>query len=241
MPSLEEHTSAHRDKFIRRIGKQGIKSVFDLPYENYLRTALWLAIRDWVVESQSGKCAVCNHKAAEVHHHDYDESTMLGVRSDGLVGLCARCHGLVEFDEDRKKRVSLPEKRVAFEILVSDFACLVQEGFQVTIERAKLTIGLKYVGQEEFLKFMHCSSIAYDFIIEQLLRSEMALPMPLGREKLQQKSGIVVALRESAVKLAAIKATSTSIQIKLTKACTYPFEEGLRGFLARQPLVRVVQ
>jgi hypothetical protein len=226
---------------MRRIRKRGIKSVSDLPYENYLRTTLWIAIRDWVVESQSGKCAVCNQKAAEVHHHDYDESTMLGKRSDGLVGLCARCHRLVEFDEDCSKRVSLPEKRVAYENLVSEFAWLVQEGFQVTVERAKLTILLKYVGQKEFLKFMHCSSMAYAFIIEQFLRSEMAFPMPLGREKLQQKSGIVITLRESAVKLAAIWATSTSIQIKLTKACVYPFEEGLRGFLERQPLVRIVQ
>ena len=241
MPSLKEHTSAHRDKFIRRIEKRGIKSVFDLPYESYLRTTLWIAIRDWVVESQSGQCAVCNRKAAEVHHHDYDESTMLGERSNGLVGLCARCHGLVEFDEDRKKRVSLLEKRDAFETLVSEFACLVREGFQVTVERAKLTINLEYVGQREFLKFMQCSSMAYDFIIDQFLQSEMALPMPLGREKLRQKSGVVVTLRESAVKLAAIRATSTSIQIKLTKACIYPFEESLRSFLERQPLVRVVQ
>lgn len=107
MLPLEEHTSIHREKCIRRIEKRGAKSVFDIPYESYLRTVLWASIRDWVVESQSGKCAICDHAAAEVHHHDYDEATLLGLRSSGLVGLCARCHDLVEFDEARAKRRSL--------------------------------------------------------------------------------------------------------------------------------------
>lgn len=239
MTPIEERTSVHRDKLIRRVGKRGIKSVLDLPYENYLRTALWAAIRDWVVESQSGKCGICDLKAAEVHHHDYDEATMLGERSDGLVGLCARCHHLVEFDETGNKRISLLEKRAIFKVLVFDFSCLAQEGFQITIEKEKLTVKLEYVGRKEFLKFANCSSMAYAFIIRQLLTSEMLVPMPLGRDKLHQKSGVVVSLRESAVKLAAIWATPTNIQIKSTKVCVYPFEESLRLFVESQPFVRI--
>ena len=241
MSPLEVHTSAHREKFIRRIEKQGAESVFDIPYENYLRTVLWTAIRDWVVESQSGKCAICDHSATEVHHHDYDEATMLGQRSSGLVGLCARCHELIEFDEARTKRVSLDDKRAVFEKLASEFTCLKQEGFRVTVERSKLTINLEYVGNEDFLKFIECSFLAYGFIINRSLRSELKFPLPLGREKLQQKSGVVLSLRESGKKMAAIKATPTSIEIKLTKTCVYPLEERLRAFLELEPLIKVVQ
>jgi hypothetical protein len=241
MSPLEEHTSAHREKFIRRIEKQGAKSVFDIPYENYLRTVLWTAIRDWVVESQSGKCAICDHKATEVHHHDYDEATLLGQRSSGLVGLCARCHELIEFDESRTKRESLQDKRAVFEKLASEFGRLKQEGFRVTVESLKLTINLDFVGNEDFLKFIECSSLAYRFIINPSLRREMKFPLPLGREKLQQNSGVVISLRESGKKMAAIKATPTSIQIKLTKTCVYPFEESLRAFLELDPFIKVIQ
>ena len=241
MLPLEEHTSAHREKFLRRIKKQGAESVFDIPYENYLRTVLWTAIRDWVVESQSGKCAICDRSAEEVHHHDYDEATLLGQRSSGLVGLCARCHELIEFDEARTKRVSLGEKRAVFEKLAFEFTCLRQEGFRVTIERSKLTINLEYVGKDDFLKFIECSSLAYGFITNRSLRPEMKFPLPLGREKLQQKSGVVLSLRESGRKMAAIKATPKYIQIKMTKTCVYPFEESLRAFLGLEPLVKVIQ
>jgi hypothetical protein len=119
MSTLEEHTSAHREKFIRRIEKQGVTSASEILYENYLRTVLWTAIRDWVVESQSGKCAICDDEATEVHHHDYDEATMLGLRSSELVGLCARCHTLIEFDVTHTKRMSLQDKRAVFDRLVS--------------------------------------------------------------------------------------------------------------------------
>jgi len=137
--------------------------------------------------------------------------------------------------------VSLSDKRVVYDRLVSEFVCLKQEGFSVTVERSKLAINLEYVGNKEFLKFIHCSSLAYAFIIKQFLRSEMTFPLPFGREKLKQKSGVVLSLRESAKKMAVIKATPTSIQIKLTKACIYPFEESLRTFLEVEPFVKVVQ
>jgi hypothetical protein len=241
MSPLEEHTSAHREKFICRIEKQGAESVFDIPYENYLRTVLWTAIRDWVVESQSGKCAICDHKATEVHHHDYDEDTMLGLRSSGLVGLCAQCHKRIEFDEARTKRLSLQDKKAIFDNLVSIYTRLRQEGFRVTIKSVKLAINLEFVGNNDFLKFIECSSLAYDFIINRSLRGEMKFPLPLGWEKLEQKSGVVLSLRKSGKKMAAIKATPTSIEVKLTKACVFPFEETLRTFLDLKPLIKVVQ
>ena len=241
MLPLEKYTSAHREKFIRRIEKQGAESVFDIPYENYLRTVLWTAIRDWVVESQSGKCAICDRSAEEVHHHDYNEATLLGLCSSGLVGLCARCHELIEFDEARAKRVSLNDKRAVFEKLTSDFTCLKQEGFRVAIERSKLSINLEYVGKEDYLKFIECSSLAYGFIVNRSIRAEMKFPLPLGREKLQQKSGVVLSLRASGKKMAAIKANQTNIQIKLTKTCIYPFEDSLRAFLGLEPLIKIVQ
>jgi len=239
--SLEEHTILHREKFIRRIETQGAESVFDIPYEKYLRTVLWTAIRDWVVESQSGKCAICDRSAEEVHHHDYDEATLLGLCSSGLVGLCARCHELIEFDKARAKRVCLSEKRAVFEKLVSEFTCLKQEGFRVAIRRSKLTVVLEYVGNEDFLKFIECSSLAYGFIVNRSLRPEMKFPLPLGREKLQQKTGVVLSLRESGKKMASIKATATNIQIKLTKTCAYPFEESLRAFLELEPIIKIIQ
>ena len=66
-------------KFLRRLKKQGIESVNHLPYEKYLRSMLWIEIRTWVVESQGDKCAICSRKAKEVHHHEYDEATMLEI------------------------------------------------------------------------------------------------------------------------------------------------------------------
>lgn len=241
MSPLEEHTSAYRENFIRRIEKQGAKSVSDIPYESYLRTVLWRAIRDWVIESQSGKCAICDQGAAEVHHHDYDEATLLGQRSSGLVGLCARCHEFIEFDDARMKRVSLHDKKAVFEKLASEFTCLKQEGFRVTIERSKLAINLEYVGNKDFLKFINCSSLAYSFIIKQFSRSEITFPLPFGREKLQQKSGVVLSLRGSAKRMGAIRAAQASIEIKLTKACSFPFETSLRTFLEHEPFIKVVQ
>lgn len=240
MSSLEVHTSTHREKFIRRIEKQGAESVFDIPYEKYLRTVLWTAIRDWVVESQSGKCAICDHRATEVHHHDYDEATMLGLRSSGLVGLCGKCHELIEFDEARMKRVSLDDKRVVFEKLASEFTCLKHEGFRVTVERSKLTITLEYVGNEGFLKFRDCLSLADNLIRKQFRRSEITFPFRSYDERLQQKSGLVLKLHESGKKIAAIKATPKSIQIKLTKACVFPFEDRLRAFLELEPFIKVI-
>ena len=211
-----------------------------MPYEQYLRSTLWRSIRDWVIDVQTGQCAVCHHKAAEVHHHDYDEETMLGKRSDGLVGLCGRCHDLIEFAEDKSKRHDLGEKRTAFEQLKAGYARFQAEGFCLRFTGVGLKMTAEYIGPHEYLRFINCSSIAYEFVVT-LPYSELAFPLPLGREKLTQKTGIRLSQRDTAKHVATVWADMEKIAVHRTKACAFPIEDRLRSFLRGVRFVRIVE
>jgi hypothetical protein len=240
MPSLNEHTLVHREKLLRRLGQQGLQSIVQMPYERYLRSTLWQSIRDWVIEMQAGQCSVCHHKAAEVHHHDYDEETMLGERSDGLVGLCGRCHGLIEFDEQKNKRQDLNEKRATFERLRECYQRFQAEGFCLRLNAVGLKMTVEYVGPSEYLRFMNCSSVAYEFIVS-VPYSELSFPLPLGREKLTQKTGIRLSLRETAKHVATVWADVDEITMHRKKACPFPLAVRLREFLASKQFVRLAE
>lgn len=240
MPTLDEHTLSHRNKLLRRLAKQGISSISQMPYEQYLRSTLWQLIRKWVIDAQTDQCFVCHHKAVEVHHHDYDEDTMLGERSDGLVGLCSRCHGLIEFTEDQGKRNDLGEKRAVFEQLKESYQRFQAEGFSLRFARIGLEMIAEYTGPIEYLRFVSCSSIAYEFVV-RLPYSELAFPLPLGREKLTQKTGIRLSLRDSAKHVATVWASEAKIKVRRTKACAFPIEDRFRSFLQGTRFVRLVE
>jgi hypothetical protein len=238
MPTLEEYTSTHRAKLARRLEKQSVRSISHISYDQYLRSTLWKSIREWVIAAQAGRCSICDHAAEEVHHHEYSDETMWGKRSDELVGLCPRCHHFVEFNEDRTKRVNLVEKRAVFDRLLETFQCLRREGFPLFIKRAGLNINIEYIGKPELQKFLECSSLGYGFVV-WLMQSEISVPLPLGREKLTQKTGVRLSLSSTSKHIATVWADTRSITIKRTKACTFPIETHLRTFLSEKPYVVV--
>lgn len=230
MPSLEDHTARHRSKLARRLERQGISSIAGLSYDQYLRSTLWKEIREWVIKAQGGRCSICDRQAEEVHHHDYTDKTMWGEKSEGLVGLCSRCHNLVEFDGDRVKRDCLTAKRGVFEYLQSTFEIFRREGFCLSLSQIGLSTTVKYTGNPAFLKFHDCSALAYEFIAS-LNFGEIIFPLPLGREKLAQKSGVKLSLRCTKKHVATICSDSESITIKRTKACSYPIQDHFQKFL----------
>ena len=238
MPTLEEYTSTHRAKLAKRLEKQGVRSISHLSYEQYLRSTLWRSIREWVIAAQEGKCSICDRAAEEVHHHEYSDETMWGKRSDELVGLCPRCHRLVEFDEQRTKRVNLVEKRAAFDQLHEVFQRLRREGFPLALKRVGLTTTIEYVGKAEYQTFLECSSLGCGFVIS-LLHTELSIPLPFSGEKLKQKTGAKLSLSSTNKHVASVWADRRSITLKRTKACTFPIEEHLRRFLSERPYIVV--
>lgn len=239
MLSLREHTSTDRAKLARRLAGQGIQAISDVPYEQYLRSTLWKSIRTWVVETQAGKCGICDRRAEEVHHHDYNDDTLWGEESVGLVGLCTRCHGLVEFGEGRVKRDALSEKRAVYERLCELHQRLEGEGFSLSVSKSKSVTAVAFTGEPEFQQFMECSSLAYAFVVS-FEYNELSFPLPLGREKLAQKTGIRLSTRDTAQHIGTVWADARSITIKRTRACIFPLEERLLGFLRQSKLVRIV-
>ena len=237
--SLNEHTLNDREKLIRKLSKQGIESISLMPYERYLRSTLWKSIREWVIEQQEGLCASCYHKAAEVHHHDYDEETMRGERSDGLVGLCARCHGLIEFDDSRCKRQDLGEKRAVFERLTDGYRRFQADGFSLRIKEDGLKTIVEYAGPAEHLHFLDCAAIAFEFVVS-VPYSELAFPLPLGREKLAQKTGIRLSLRDTGKHVASVWADRLSIAMHRKKTCPIPLVSRLHAFLVDRRFVKLV-
>jgi len=239
MPTLAEYTLPHRIKLAKRLQREGISELSSMPYEKYLRSALWRAIREWVIDANAGKCSVCDRKAEEVHHHDYEHLTMWGEASQGLTALCARCHSLVEFDGGVTKRESMAEKRQAYDRLCETFANMRARGFELQITNAKRVTRVEYVGDHAFLEFQTCDSLAFEFIV-WLPYKDICFPLPFGRAKLTQKTGARLSARDGGAHLATVWADSASITLKTTSNCAYPFEERFRAHAAIHPYVRVV-
>jgi hypothetical protein len=240
MSTLEEHTSYHRKKLISRTTKNGIMTLSEMPYERYLNSTLWREIRDWVVAKYGDKCAICSKKAEEVHHHDYEEATLLGLNENALVALCSRCHHLIEFDDQRNKRDALDEKRAVFESCLISHKMLVLEGFQVAVARLRSSIEVNFLGSKDYLKFLDCQRLSFHFVLRCVKGDDVAIPMPFGMDKFAQQSGATIRLKNSGKKIASIGATREHIQIKMTKHCEFPFENRVRDFLNTHPYVRVI-
>lgn len=235
MQSLQDLLSEKRSNLKRRLEREGLESITHLPYEKYLRSALWLAIREWIIERDKGACTICEGAAVEIHHHDYDESTMWGEQSDSLTALCAHCHQLVEFDDQGQKRDCLVEKRQIYDDLRSLYIQLKSEKFQCSIKkkilRASTSIHIQYEGKREFLKFVNLTEAAYSFCItsrkDKEYREAVKYPMPFGHSRLEQKSGLTIKDRETNKALARIQTTASSITLSIRKDHSIPFEERL--------------
>lgn len=237
MQPLHDLLSIKRKTLERKLEREGFESITHLPYEKYLRSALWLAIREWVIERDKGICTICERTAAEVHHHDYDKTTMWGEQPDSLTSLCARCHQLVEFNELNQKRDCLSDKRQVYEDLKNLYAQLISEKLQCTIKKTPrrniTTVHIEYNGNKEFLKFVnlpfeaYIGAIPHEFEFHKIAKC----PMPLSAEKLEQKSGLQIRSRETNKIMAIIKASKISITLKTYTGNPIPFENKLLSHL----------
>ncbi|MBI5436423.1 MAG: hypothetical protein HY937_04880 [Nitrosomonadales bacterium] len=238
MQPLQDSLSKKCKVLEHRLEREGFESITQLPYEKYLRSTLWLAIREWVIERDRGICTICEGTAAEVHHHDYDESTMWGDQPDSLTALCARCHQLVEFDELDRKRNDLIEKKQTYDYLQNLYSQLKSEKFRCDIRRTSRrknsTSRIQFVGNNEFLKFIDLPNTAYSFcttfIFEKGYKERVKLPMPFKHTKLEQKSGLKLKNRETDKILATMWASQDAIVLQVAIDTTIPFEEKLLNY-----------
>lgn len=249
MQSLTDSTANKRKVLARRLEREGFNSISELPYEKYLRSALWQTIRDWVVDRDGGNCTICEGNATEVHHHDYEEPTMWGEQSDSLTALCSRCHQLIEFDAQNKKRNFLSEKRQVYNDLKALYTQLKSENFQCSIKKTfhknSTTIHIQYEGRKEYLNFVNLVLEAYSFCIssrkQKEYRDAVKYPMPFCHTKLEQKSGLQIKNRETNKVIAIMKASKSSITLKVYNSHSIPFEDKLLSYLEQNCYVRFAQ
>lgn len=71
-------------------------------YGDYLKSPLWMEIRDRIIARDKSLCAACGKTGREVHHRSYSQGVLEGVQDSQLILLCGHCHGLIEFSGDTK-------------------------------------------------------------------------------------------------------------------------------------------
>lgn len=77
--------------------------LFDITYNEYLRTEIWSAIRWAVLVRDNRGCRGCPALATQVHHQSYDVGTLCGVSLNRLFSLCDNCHETIEFNGTVKR------------------------------------------------------------------------------------------------------------------------------------------
>ena len=87
---------AERNRLLRAMGFAD--------YRAYLASPLWASIRQRVLCRDRSRCRVCRHRAFQVHHLDYSDSTLRGKAIDRLATICNLCHAEAEFTADGRKR-----------------------------------------------------------------------------------------------------------------------------------------
>lgn len=65
-------------------------------YKVYLRSSVWKAARNKVLDKAGRKCACCPRRATQVHHRDYRPRVLAGQDLSPLVPVCTPCHDLIE-------------------------------------------------------------------------------------------------------------------------------------------------
>lgn len=79
-----------KQQFNRRRYALGVLGYAD--YRDYLLSPFWATLRAEVLLASAGRCAKCRGKATEVHHENYELSTLKGESRGGLVAVCRKCH-----------------------------------------------------------------------------------------------------------------------------------------------------
>ncbi|MFK5950224.1 MAG: hypothetical protein QM500_15775 [Methylococcales bacterium] len=220
------------DKIKEKEKKEGIHDLTEMDYVKYLRTVLWREIKEWILKRDNGKCVICGAEQSkfnvlEVHHRSYELIVLEGKNSEMLVSLCPRCHEYIEFYLDGSKRKCMSEKDEKYIQLKLLHKEIVNNGLPIEINsrstRGGETIEIKYTGNKNHLLFYSIDSLIFrlvhDFYTKN--RDKLKLPLPFGREKLYQKSGVRIIDRISSKEICNIKIIDCQAIIKTSKICEY--------------------
>ena len=197
---LEKATLEHLNKLKKRLAKEGASNLNELDYKKYLKSSLWKSIKLWILNRDDNKCTVCgrrNHKISplEVHHRSYDLEVLEGKRSAALTTLCGRCHELVEFHANGRKRTCLEEKDIELKRIKTLHKEIEKTNLPLLLKiyrkRTKHLIEVEYTGNPEFLDFYSIKDLIMGFLVDTYIKNRelIEIPLPFPSKKLTQKSG----------------------------------------------------
>ncbi len=238
-------------KLKRRLAKEGIYDLSEMDYQKYLRSTFWKEIKEWVLKRDSNKCVICDRKKSkfcdlEVHHRSYELEVLEGRNDDALVSLCPRCHELIEFYTDKRKRTCLDKKEDKYLELRQIHAEIKSKGLPLKIiqnnRNGSESFELLYVGDNSFSMFYSLESLLLGFVlnIRHRHRDETKIPLPFGRDKFYQKSGAKISNKENGKELLNVKIIDGTPIIKASRSCTYPLYEYLLSYISDQEHWHVV-
>lgn len=150
-------------KLKRRLAKEGIYEVAEMDYQKYLRSTFWKGIKEWVLERDNNKCVICETKKSkfceiEVHHRSYELEVLEGRNDEALVSLCPRCHELIEFYPDKRKRTCLGEKEDKYLKLMQIHTEIKNKGLPLIIiqnsRNGSKSFELLYAGDNSFFNVL---------------------------------------------------------------------------------------
>jgi len=79
-----------------RLRQENIERIGFPDYETYLASEYWATIRARVLRDSNHKCRCCGLRAWQVHHSDYEYTTMTGDDTQPLYAVCGDCHNEAE-------------------------------------------------------------------------------------------------------------------------------------------------
>lgn len=229
-------------KLLARLEKEGIRNLSDMDYQKYLRSTLWKNIREWILQRDNSQCVVCHVRKTklcevEVHHRSYEQAVLEGRDSDMLVTLCPSCHRLVEFYSDHSKRTCLKEKDVQLIKLMELHHEIECGGLPLSIDTVSpIKFNINYVGKRDFLAFYSLDSLIHHFAyhLKHKYRDILKIPMPFGREKLYQKTGIKISELSTGKEVINVRVSDGIHIVKAAKRCTLPVKDDFKQFVESQ-------
>lgn len=197
---LPTNSAEEPEKLKKRIKKDNIDDLSSMAYEKYLNTALWKKIKQWVFERDDNKCLVCGrireskNDEFDVHHRSYELEVLEGKRDDLLVTLCRRCHKIIEYYPNKRKKSDIKEKDREYFRLKNIHEEIEGNGLALTLSentlRGASNIVVEYTGKEEYKLFYSIESLLFFFVfkLSRQYRGELLTPRPLGASTLFAKN-----------------------------------------------------
>lgn len=249
--SLYQSVEPSFHKLQQRLTKDGIPDLSQMNYEKYLRTVFWKEIKEWVTNRDNFRCVICKAEKSrlcelEVHHRTYDLEVLEGRNSDMLVTLCPRCHKLIEFYADGRKRSCLYEKDEKYLELALVHANLASAGLPVKIDISRRKnsdlFEISYIGNSDFLIFYSLESLMFGFVFDFIYKnqSDVKVPLPFGQDKFYQKSGAKISSKVNGKEVISVKITDGVPTIKATKNSDYPLHDYLLSYISEREYWYVV-